>query len=279
MKKQNKIYSFILATLIFALGSGVSACGSSSAGGSPAPADDTNTNGIYQNSVSGKITLQFENESIVQTSMSSLRSNARSNASSSSGASPTFFGMKLIAAYLAEDIDPDTQSNLGQTLMFYLNEDCEEDIMHCDISGGTAEDNNPIDHIIGVDNYFDLTNPADVNEQLNQQTRDVIAGTFQYVRMEFCKLNSEGADNVEWSYDGVALRSFALSMCTVTSAKITPPIEISDTSTAATFIASYDPVGSISTGPEAVGNDCTTDTEGTKVCFTVPTFVPSVFQQ
>lgn len=271
---KNKISFFVSLSIVFALASGVSSCGSGSSSGGGGGSDD-NGSGIHANSVSGTITLQFENTSLAQTSLSAMRSNA----SSSTVASPTFYGMKLIAAYLAEDIDPDTQSNIGQTLMFYLNEDCQEDISHCDISGGTAEDGEPISQIIGVDNYFDLTNPVTANEALSEQRRDIIAGTFQYVRMEFSKINEENAPNVEWSYTGVPLRSFVTNQHTVTSAKVSPPIVITSTSSAVTFVATYDPSGSVSIGPDAAGDDCTNDESGNRVCFTIPTFTPSVNQQ
>ena len=69
-------------------------------------------------------------------------------------AAPTIFKMKLIAAYLAADIDPVTQNNTGTTAMIYLNNDCQDDIMHCDISAGTAEDGAAMSKI--VTSFFDF---------------------------------------------------------------------------------------------------------------------------
>src|SRR6266545_4186783 len=63
---------------------------------------------------------------------------------------PTIFKMKLIAAYLSEDIDPATQDNVGHTPMIYLNPDCQGDIEHCDISAGNAPDGKPITHIVSA---------------------------------------------------------------------------------------------------------------------------------
>lgn len=266
---KNKIYSTLLLATFFCIGSGVSSCGS---GTSTSAADDANTNGIHQNTRSGTITMQFENAAATSTSMSAMRSNATSSGTDA----PSLYGMKIIAAYLVEDIDPDTQNNIGQTLMFYLNEDCEDDIMHCDLSAGTAEDGNPIDKIIGVDDYIDLTDPTTVNAQLNDQTQSVSVGNYQYVRMEFCKYNTENAPNVEWAFTGVPLRTFTRQTCTISSEKITPPLEIASESDAVTFVASYDPNGSISIGDAATGDDCTTDTDGMRVCFTIPEFVPSI---
>src|SRR6266542_3284923 len=117
---------------------------------------------------------------------------------------PTIFKMKLIAAYLSEDIAHATQDNVGNTPMIYLNPDCQGDIEHCDISAGNAPDGKPITHI--VQSYFDLALPADqVNAALNAQARPVQTGSYRYVRIEFCKYNSGNASNVTWGTADTAM--------------------------------------------------------------------------
>lgn len=263
----------MLAPLVFLQIQGCGSAGSSTTENTPS-GQGTNSGTVIQNTRSGTITMQFKNQATVSSSQSA----GLSFDANSSGANPTFFGMKIIAAYLAEDVDPVTQNNIGQTFMFYLNADCQEDIMHCDISGGTAEDGNPMDKIIGTNNYFDLTDPALANSELNDQTQDVRSGNYQYARMEFCKYNSGSADNVEWEYTGVPRRSFRTGQCGVTSAKIVPAVSIPGNA-AVTFVASYTTVGSVQVGDGAQGEDCTTDTNGTKVCFNLPIFTPEIIVQ
>lgn len=246
------------------------ACGSA-ASNSDSTSSGQVESGVLQNTRSGMITMQFKNESSAQGSLSSIRSHA----SSGSSGEPTFYGMKIIAAYLSEDVDPVTQDNTGQNLMFYLNEECQNDIMHCNTGPGTAEDGNPMDKILGANSYFDLTDPSAANEALNGQTQSVLTGTFRYVRMEFCKYEPN-ADNVEWEYPGVPRRSFHRSGCGTTSEEMDPPLVIDSSSAALTFVASYDLSGSVTLGPDAYGDDCATDADGQRVCFSVPAFTPSV---
>jgi hypothetical protein len=185
-------------------------------------------------------------------------------------AKPTVFQMKLIAAYITADIDSVTQNNVGATSMVYLNPDCADDIMHCDISAGTAEDNTPMSHI--VTSYFDFGGTsAAVNAALNAQGRTVEAGSYKYARLEFCKLNSANANNIKWA-DGTTVptgspQEFKRNSCTVNSVEIVPPITIADGGTATVSIA-YDLTNSISGGTSC-------DDSSGAVCFTMPSFIPS----
>lgn len=189
---------------------------------------------------------------------------------------PTVFGMKLIAAYVTEDIDPADQSNKGTTSMIYLNNECEEDIMHCDISAGTAEDTAPIDKIITT--YFDFAQTsAKVNADLNAQARTITAGTYKYARLEFCKFNTGNAKNIKWAAMSVPEREFQRNLCTVNSVEISPPIE-AKVGSSITINLSYDYSNSVTKGDgvatPATGDECTDDTKD-NTCFTLPTFTPS----
>ncbi len=186
---------------------------------------------------------------------------------------PTEFKMKLIAAYLAADVDPVTGNNVGETGTFYVNPECHGDLMHCDVSGGTAEDGKPIAHVI--DTFFDFGQGSDlVNQALNAEGLSIPAAEYKYVRLEFCKLNQEGTANINWQ--GGTNNSetpFTKSECTVTSVVMNPPLSIGKGETATVKLA-YDYSNSIQVGVDAQGDNCSGSGD-TKSCFSVPEFTPS----
>ena len=212
----------------------------------------------------GTVSLQF------------LNSTARSvthttDALRATESAPTEFKMKLIAAYLAADIDPDTGTNIGETQMIYLNPNCTN-ISACDISGGTV-DGNVITDIITT--YFDFgLSSSEVNANLNAQGRSVAVGTYKYVRIEFCKANTENAENIQWAGGSASgTQSFQRNSCTVNSNEMNPPLVLAEGATA-TVSLTYDMSTSVQVGADAAGDNCT-GTGATKTCFTLPTFVPS----
>jgi hypothetical protein len=180
----------------------------------------------------------------------------------------TAFKMKLIAAYLAEDINPTTQNNVGVTSMFYLNPECGDDITHCDtdgsVNGGRAEDGNPWAHI--VDELFDFSDVPSVNNALNSQSRSIEATTYRYVRLEFCKY-SPTTHNISWTYGGTT-NTFAQSSCNVTAA-IPGGLTVND-GDSVTINLAYSLAGTVIDSGGYNGPNCS----GGK-CFTLPTFVPS----
>jgi len=197
--------------------------------------------------------------------------NARiQNASVAPAADATAFQMKLIAAYLAEDINPSTQNNVGVTSMFYLNPECNDDIMHCDtdgsVHGGLAEDGNPWTGI--VDALFDFSNVTNVNTALNAQSRSIDAATYRYVRLEFCKY-APTTPNISWSYAGNTY-SFAQSSCNVTAA-IPGGLTVED-GDSVTIQLAYSLVGSVIDSGGNTGSNCNS---GIGKCFILPTFSPS----
>jgi hypothetical protein len=187
---------------------------------------------------------------------------------------PSAFRLKLIAAYLAEDIDPVTENNIGMTSMFYINPECGEDLMHCNVADGTAEDGLPYDHIIST--FFDFTqgNVA-VNQALNAQDREIEPGTYRYVRLEFCKQSDPNAPNASWQ-GGLVNQEvrFTSNNCVVNSAVMDPPLVLKDGDSAIVQL-SYDYSDAIRTGADAQGSSCTGEGDS-KTCFQIPTFVPSV---
>lgn len=193
---------------------------------------------------------------------------------------PTNFKMKLIAAYLTEDVERSGTglgSNVGITSRFYEHPACAGDLMHCDISAGTGEDGAPIDKI--VDTYFDFSPGANVNAALNAQNNPVEATTYRFVRLEFCKYNSGGANNVQWggTFGGNTVTSaeFRSTQCGADSAEIVPPLTIA-AGDAATVTLSYSLDTAVSDSGQ--GANCSTVGQST-YCFTLPTFTPSASVQ
>ncbi len=126
----------------------------------------------------------------------------------------TSFKMKLVAAYLAEDVDPTTQDNIGKTEMIYLNPECENDISECGLPGSGLK------HL--VQNYFDFSDPELANAALNAQSLSVAAGTYKYVRIEFCKYSV--SENISYQIENGAEKTASLNTCGITSAEAETPM-------------------------------------------------------
>jgi len=186
---------------------------------------------------------------------------------------PTTFKMKLIAAYLTEDIDPTTYSNVGITSRFFENEACGGDLKHCDISGGDSEDGTPLTKI--VTDFFDFSPGVDVNAALNAQNNPIEATSYKYVRLEFCKYNHENTANIQWGGtfggDTVTGASFAENSCTVNSAKLDPALTVA-AGDSATVTLDYSVANAVT--DSGTGANCAT-AGGHNYCFTLPTFTPS----
>lgn len=185
---------------------------------------------------------------------------------------PTVFKKKLIAAYLAEDVDSVTQNNIGNTSMFWLNTECADQISNCNVfSIDSSHSTWP--HV--VSSFFDFTNIAATNDALNSQGRSIDIGTYRYVRLEFCKNGvpadndpATGQHNIEWSYGGET-GYIAESSCTVTTA-LTTPIEVLK-GDILTVTLTYSLAGSVTENSSGSSNsNCTAH-----YCFNVPTFTPS----
>jgi hypothetical protein len=189
-----------------------------------------------------------------------------------SASAPSVFGMKLVAVYLSEDVASGTGNNVGRTPMIYLNPECGGDIEHCDISSGTSPDGKPIRAI--VQNYFDLALPsAEVNAALNAQGHSVEAGTYRYLRVEFCKYNTGGANNLRWGTPNTGPVEFRYDACVIT-VPLSPALELGHEDSAIVALQ-YDLANTIELGALASGDSCT-GTGDAQTCFHVPGFVPSV---
>jgi hypothetical protein len=120
------------------------------------------------------------------------------------------FEMKILSAYVVEDIDSASMDNLGQVERIWVNPDCPSD-------DGCRDSN------VG---FFDLSDPVEANRKLNSQAREINAGVYRYVRVEFCIGGAQGnllryktagmPASIEASYGG----------CGVTSERMDPPVEL-----------------------------------------------------
>lgn len=183
---------------------------------------------------------------------------------------PSYLGIKLIAAYIVENVDPITQNNVGTITMFYTNPQCLGDLSKCGVNPETDE--------ILVEDYFDFSqDSAAVNTALGAQASEVTPGTYRYVRLEFCKEGTGGNPNIAFkAADMASNHGFPVSMCTV-NAELDPPLVIVAGDTVEISLA-YDITGSVLVQASNVGsNDYCTDTSPS-YCLTVPTFTPAAIK-
>jgi hypothetical protein len=92
------------------------------------------------------------------------------------GRAPTIFGIRIVAAYLAEDVAPD-MNNVGEVGRIWTNPVCDEGLYHCSITANAGP--------YQVKEYFDLALPtAEVNARLNSQNASIKPGTYRYLRFD-----------------------------------------------------------------------------------------------
>jgi len=137
--------------------------------------------------------------------------------------------LKIIAAYLAADVDPVTMNNVGTTEMIWMNPECNDDISGCNISGFDMPASGP-----RVESYFDLArSSAEVTADLNSQDMPIEAGTYRYARVELCK-SYEGQrvptiPTMMWSGPGMTdEQPFTSGDCGRTSLAFDPPLELAE---------------------------------------------------
>ncbi|MFO0600605.1 MAG: hypothetical protein U0228_35180 [Myxococcaceae bacterium] len=205
------------------------------------------------------VTLAFQNG---KTGVSTQGLNARA---------PTSLGLKLLAVYLSEDVDPQSQNNTGATEMIWLHPDCQDDISHCELGAGTnPQDGQPYTHFVGT--YFDFAqSTANVNAALAAQARSIAPGTYRYARLEFCKGNPSHANNLKWSVDGENFFEGETGGCGVTSAAMNPGLVVNSGDQVVVTLA-YDLSSAVTEAPGAGAMPSNCSTAG---CLQVPAFVPT----
>lgn len=134
---------------------------------------------------------------------------------------PTSFQMKILAAYVVEDVDPVTSDNVGQVGMVWLNPKCS-----------TINDCKP-----SMVDYSDLTDPTAFNAELNSQAIGVKVGSYKYVRLEFCQ-GSADSSNVKVT-NGSTTKEFTYGGCGVTSVALSTPVTVTE-GQSLTISVSYD---------------------------------------
>jgi hypothetical protein len=92
------------------------------------------------------------------------------------GQTPTVFGIRIVAAYLAETQDPNSD-NQGEVGRIWVNPVCDPELYHCGIGPGAGANQ--------VTEYFDLALPTEeVNRRLNAQSHTIKPGTYHILRLD-----------------------------------------------------------------------------------------------
>ena len=192
----------------------------------------------------------------------------------------TSLRLKLIAAYLAEEVDPATMNNVGNTAMVWLNDQCADDISGCNVSG------EPLPAGPRVTDYFDFARPTDeVNAQLNSQGRSVPPGSYRYARLELCKSYDPSTlpsdPTLMWRAPGMTDEvPFTSGDCGRTSLPFEPALELADGDTVEVTLG-YDLASAIIAGPnvqQCDGAHCyraCVEISGGRACMDFPDFAPS----
>jgi hypothetical protein len=206
----------------------------------------------------------------------------------------TSLRLKLLAVYLAEDVDPVTSNNVGATEMIWLNPQCQDDISGCNVDGFVAPAGGP-----RVTSYFDLARPtAEVNAELNSQGASVTPGTYRYARVELCKAyggeRMATVPTMMWAGPGMpSEQPFTSGDCGRTSLPFDPPLELAAGDSVEVTLG-YDLADAIVTGapsppsgcPSIAGHTepgggphcfraCVDLDAGTRTCMEFPDFAPS----
>ena len=226
---------------------------------------------------------------------SSARTTAGAAAAGATASGDDVLKLKLIAAYLAEDVAPTTMDNVGATEMIWLNPQCQGDISNCNLSGFAQPAGGP-----RVTDYFDLARSnAEVNADLNSQAATIEPGSYRYARLEMCKAypgDTQPTDpTLMWRGPGMtAEQPFTSGDCGRTSVAFDPPLVLA-TGDAVAVTLGYDLDTSIVAGAPAPGGygiagalydgaphyfrACEDVDADHRVCMDYPDFVPSAAKQ
>jgi hypothetical protein len=200
---------------------------------------------------------------------------ARALTLASSGQTPTVFGVKIVAAYLAEDEDQAMQ-NVGNVGRIWVNPICDAELHHCGIGPGAGANR--------VTDYFDLALPTEeVNARLNAQAHSIPPGTYRLLRLDLAGLNGVyDRDVANMQYGMAGETPSQVRRDNVYVARLDPPLVLAD-GDSVTMSLGYDiqdhyfaqPDGT--QPPEGVTYQdwyCQTDTHGP--CLQFSGFKPSV---
>ncbi len=163
----------------------------------------------------------------------------------------TSLRLKVIAAYLAEDVDPVTQDNIGRSAMIWLNPECADDTRGKKLPAGPR-----------LMHYFDLARPtAEVNAQLEARDLPIEPATYRYAQIELCGPDGDqtqtAVPTLMWRGPGMtAEESFVSTDCARTSLPFDPPMVV-DAGDAVTVSLGYDLAAAVVAGaPHPAAQDC-----------------------
>jgi hypothetical protein len=217
--------------------------------------------------------------------------NQTTSSSSRSGvlADGTSLRLKLLAVYLAADIDPVTMDNVGTTSMIWMNPECDGDISGCNVDGLV----NPAGP--RVTSYFDLSRPsAEITADLHSQDTTIDPGTYRYARIELCKVmggeTQPTVPTLRWAGPGMTEQPFTSTDCTRNSLAFDPPLALAEGDAVGVELG-YDLATSIVTGTpassstfcgsHAIDGDprcfraCADTSPTTRSCMDFPSFQPT----
>lgn len=192
---------------------------------------------------------------------------------------PSVLGLKMLNAYIVEDIGPD-QNNIGEHGgSIWINPECPVSVSEDDGKSST----NCSDEV--VTKYFDFArDTAAVNTELNSQGLSVLAGTYNYIRIDFC-IGGAKSNNVQFEAEGMdEPYQTKIGGCGVTSVKAVPPVTIPEdgsvkiTLTYDLSTAIYGNDSNSTFGMGGGANDiCWKHSDGEKIrCYNPPQFIPSI---
>jgi hypothetical protein len=191
------------------------------------------------------------------------------------------FDMKLVAIYLAEDVDPVSQDNRGLTSMFYLNPQClNDDISNC----GTG-----VDLKYQVTDFFHYAqNSSLVNAEINAQQRSIqwfdpsgfkTSITYRFVRIENCKFGA-GPPNLRFKGGNMTTsHSFAVDACGITF-PIDPPLVVKsgDNLRVELSYSLKNLIWGYNNNNAGINSTWCASDNTTSYCVQMPNFVPSVYR-
>jgi hypothetical protein len=202
----------------------------------------------------------------------------------------TSLRLKIIAVYLAEDVDPVTMDNLGNSAEIWLNPECDGDISDCNVDGFT-QPTGP-----RINSYFDLSrSTAEVDAELESEDMPIDPGSYRYARVELCKaVGGESQATVPtmmWMGPGMAAEvPFMSGDCGRTSLPFDPPLVIAAGDTVqvdlgydlskAIVSGAPDPMSQYSiAGDSQLFRACVDASPTTRACMDFPDFAPTATKQ
>jgi hypothetical protein len=162
------------------------------------------------------------------------------------GRTPTVFGIRIVAAYLAEDQDGQ-MNNVGNVGRLWTNPVCDADLYRCGIGAGAGANR--------VTEYFDLALPTEeVNARLNAQGSTIAPGTYRLLRLDLAGPQAAAERDVpNMRYGMTGEGPVEVRRDNVYAVTLDPPLVLADGDTV-TLSLGYDVHDSYFAGDEVDGS-------------------------